>query len=138
MQDIASGDYSHQQLRDRYNYQNIRRFVAKYALEIEDIRKNNIAEVRKECAGLWIADRTMRIAQYQDIVDKIDKKIHDLAYTGSTYLPFQALKIKAEVLRLVAEELGQIPEKKRTAEEQGFLEYAVKGISTAELQGQLT
>jgi hypothetical protein len=137
MCEIASGDYSWAQLRERHHFHNVSRFAKRYALEIEDIRKSMVDGVIQECAGLWISKQAMRIAEYQEIVEAINRKLHELETSGAKWWPVQALKVKLETLRMVAEELGQIPERQRTPEERQQLEYAVKGIATAELEGRL-
>jgi hypothetical protein len=138
MCDIASGDYTWVQLRDRHQYRNVTRFARQHKLEIEDIRNSMVEGAIAECAGLWIAQKAMRVAEYQEIVEAINRKLHELESSGAKWFPVQALKVKAETLRAVAEELGQIPERPKADNSEGPpVDYAIRGIGTDELAARL-
>jgi hypothetical protein len=78
-------------------------FKTTYEQEIADVRKALLADVKDETAGLWIADKAKRIAEYQEDVEMCDKA---LLTSG---LDPAVMKVKHNALKSVAEELGSLP-----------------------------
>lgn len=109
---------------------------------------------------LWISDRVLRLAEYQDVVERVNDQIaelrdfepqenpYDPKTQPSSYrewakaqeeaasrkpprIPAMLLKMKIEALRTAAEELGQLPNDVPPSTNDAV--YHVIGISQSEL-----
>ena len=109
------------------------RISPREVIERERLTKElaNDAELRK----LWISERVLRLAEYQDVVERVNEQIAELRDVEENPNPFpegsrdwqhyedfvaehprkpqripaMLLKMKIEALRTAAEELGQLP-----------------------------
>lgn len=94
-------------------------FAATNAAEIASVK----ADIASEWAGLWVADKAKRLAEYQSDIEKITE---DLADTTDDKL----LRVKVAIMRQVAEETGQL---KNQIEVGGTISYVVRGINPEDL-----
>lgn len=120
--DLAKMEKNQDELAREYGVQQpaISRFAARHADEIED-RK---AKIEDDLYGLWIADKSNRVAEYQDDVEAINGAL--------THEPDEKLlRAKLAIMRQVAEELGQL---KTNVEVSGRLTYVVEGIDMGALR----
>lgn len=128
----------------------------------ETLELTKLSGQQPDLAQLWITDRIMRLAEYQDTVERINEQIaeyRDLADAVNPHNPetdryrweaweewrrdwkprpvsAMLYRAKIEALRTAAEELGQLP---RTEEESADpTAYSVAGVSDEELKGALT
>lgn len=97
----------------------ISQFAKRHAAEIE-YQRNRAAD---EWAGLWIADKRNRVAEYQSEVERINAALDNETDP-------QLLRAKVSVMRQVAEELGQL---KQEIEVTGRLTYVVEGVDMGQL-----
>lgn len=86
----------------------IRLFEARWEAEIDAAR----GDLESEWVGLWIADKYNRIAELQQIAEDVGEQLTDIAgrlegFDNQIGVPL--LKIYKDILRQVAEELGQLP-----------------------------
>jgi hypothetical protein len=84
-----------------------------HAAEIDAIRD----DAANEFAGLWVAQKVNRVAEYQGDIESLDES-GDIAQ-------------KHKALRAVAEELGQLTSK---AEIQASVVYQVEGVDTESMR----
>jgi len=117
--DLAAGTYTQSELAIKYDVTTtaISQFGTRYKDEIDAIAK----AMDDEFAGLWIADKKQRIAEYESDVENINEHIHDTAGEPNPNLILR----KHNALRSAAEELGQLTAK---VESTGKLHYVVEGV----------
>lgn len=126
----------------------------------EAVERSRLTEGGDELKQLWIADRILRLAEYQDVVERVNDQISELrdaepqqnpydpVRQAAMYkawdeaarqrppepkrIPAMLLKMKIEALRTAAEELGQLPNDLPQASEKSV--YAVVGVSNDDLR----
>jgi len=114
--ELAAGEISRADLARKYGVSRpvITAFASRWEPEIARVREH----LDDEFAGLWIANKTNRIAALMDE--------YEHAMTGRNAGHHEWIKTRASILRAVAEELGQIP---------GRSTLAVTGTVTHKLIG---
>jgi predicted transcriptional regulator len=90
-------------------------FASKHAAEIAEIRAN----AEDDFAGLWIAKKKNRLAEYQKDVDEVNELPPDPALK----------RIKHNALKSVAEELGALK-----TNVDATITYKVEGVDTEKLR----
>jgi hypothetical protein len=97
--ELALGEISKAALGRKYGVtgQAIGQFAKRHAREIDQIR----AQLDDEFAGLWIASKEARMAQYQEDYEASQE------HEKSTH--FEWVRVRTQILHQVAEELGQMP-----------------------------
>jgi hypothetical protein len=97
--ELAVGEVTGAALARKYDVtrQAISAFKKRHAAEIDAIK----ADLDNEFAGLWIAQKSARIAAYQ-----ADLEASEGGGFGSH---FEQIRTRTQVLKAVAEELGQLP-----------------------------
>lgn len=97
--ELATGEVKRAALARKYGISPaaITAFAKRHAREIDEIK----ASLDDEFAGLWIADKANRIAAYQADVEASAEGAY-----GSHY---EQIRTRTQILRAVAEELGQLP-----------------------------
>ncbi len=120
----------------------------------EIIERSRLTPGAEDSTGqLWITDRILRLAEYQDIVERVNDQVSELRDIEAVNphdprreplqhrswqppepkrIPAMLLKMKIEALRTAAEELGQLPNDLPQASERSV--YAVIGIPPEELK----
>lgn len=98
-QELAAGKKSRAQLAREWGISRptVTAFAKRHAAEIDAIR----VALDDEFAGLWIAAKGARIAAYQADLEASASS----GYGGH----FEQVRTRAQILRQVAEELGQLP-----------------------------
>lgn len=122
IRELALGEKTSLELGEKYGMTagSIRGFATRNKAEIEHVKAN----IDDEYAGLWIADKRNRIAEYEADVGQINT---ELAKETDDRL----IRTKAAVLRQAAEELGQLTQKVETT---GQVNYTITGIDPAVLK----
>jgi hypothetical protein len=117
--ELAVGEKSQVQLAEEYDVaqSSISTFKKRHAERIREIQQN----LDNEFAGLWIAEKANRIAEYQADVEMI----------GST-TKADLLRVKATILKAVSEELGQLPARVNVTVTNPVT-YIVKGVDVDDL-----
>lgn len=119
--ELASGEVTRANLARKYgvNRSSITRFARRHRGRIEEIRRN----LDDEFAATWIASKTRRIEALQADYE---------ASAGSYYtVHYEHIKARTAILRAVAEELGQIPNKSSVTIG-GFVRHELVGVDVSE------
>ena len=126
----------------------------------EAVERSRLSGGADELKALWISDRILRLAEYQDVVERVNEQISEVRdiepeenpYNPKTEpfaykdwfriqaenprkpgrIPAMLLKMKIEALRTAAEELGQLPNELPPATQDAV--YTVVGISNDDLK----
>jgi hypothetical protein len=98
----------------------ITKFARVNAARIEQIR----AAIDSEFAGLWLADKTQRIASYEADLE--------LSGEGERAGHFEQIRTRTEIRKAVAEELGQLPT--RGVQVTGTVTHILEGIDVDDLR----
>lgn len=116
VRDMAIGEKSQRVLAEQYGVSqtSISAFKKRHNLEIEEVR-NNMAD---EYAGLWVARKMERIAEYQQAAEK-------MAVGASP----RNQEVLVSILKAVAEELGQLPTRTQVNVSNEQTVYQVVGVS---------
>lgn len=122
MRELAKGERTQGDIAREFGVSSaaVTQFAQAHGPEIDEIR----ASLASEWAGLWVADKNKRLAEYQSDIDKITQ---DLIDTPDDKL----LALKVKILRQVAEETGQL---KNQVEVGGTITYVVRGVDPDDLQ----
>jgi len=94
-------------------------FKKRHSHEIEEIR-NNLAD---EYAGVWVAKKLERVRAYQEAAEKM--------VDGKTT---RSAEVLVQILKAVAEELGDLPARTQVQVNTGDVTYAVVGINPDDLK----
>jgi hypothetical protein len=96
---LATGEQTRAQLARRFGVTTsyVSQFAKKYAVEIAAIRE----KLDDEFAGLWIAQKELRIAAYQAEYER--------ALKDPRRNHFEWINARRQILHTVAEELGALP-----------------------------
>lgn len=107
----------------------ISEFAKRHAVEIERV----VGKLDDEFAGLWIANKAARIAEYEQMVADIDAIVEASTVDGRVNIvDADVLRTKLATLRQVAEELGQLPAR-ITHKVEGSISIVVEGADLANL-----
>jgi 16S rRNA C967 or C1407 C5-methylase (RsmB/RsmF family) len=120
IREIALGDKTGKELAEQYGVSStsISNFKNRHALEIEEVR-NNLAD---EYAGLWVAKKLGRITEYQKAAEKM---------IGNNS-PRNA-EVLVNILKAVAEELGQLPARTQVNITNEVTTYEIVGIDPEDI-----
>lgn len=127
LHELARGEKQRIQLAEEYGVvpSAITNFAHRHAAELEQIRR----DLDNEFAGLWIAQKAARLAEYEQDVNRINDTLDDEERPDTNLM-----RTKQAALRQVAEELGQIPSKVNLSVEPVTVRYEVVGVETEELE----
>jgi hypothetical protein len=123
--DLARMEKTNTQLAQHYGVAQsaISQFKKRHAAEIEEVK----ADMENEFAGLWIARKVNRIAEYQDTVESL------VLMSEEGTLDTDAARVKIQVLKAVAEEMGHLPAKTQVIVDQRRARYEIKGVDLEKL-----
>jgi hypothetical protein len=130
--ELARGERTVTELAARYGVTHgaISRFRDRYPAEIAEIK----ADIENEFAGLWIAQKLARLAEYAADVEMINDAI-GAALDAGTEIDAALLAAKHRALRSVAEELGQLPTKiQMQVDTVTRVHYTVEGMNVGDLR----
>lgn len=129
--DLATMESTQSELARKYDVTPaaISAFVQREEELIAEIRNN----LDDEFAGLWVARKARRVAEYERDIDRVDAALgDDPAADGALPAP-DLIKIKHAAMRAVAEELGQLPAR-AVVRVEGEIRTVIEGIDVANLQ----
>lgn len=135
IRELAMGVATQAELATRFgvDQNTVRTFRERNEEDIQDVRKALMDEVVSETAGLWIADKSARVAEYQDDVERINELLESGLSEG---LVPRFLNSKHAALKAVAEELAQLPTRTSAAQiDENVFHCTVVGVSTSDLGG---
>lgn len=120
IRDFALGEKTGKQMAEEYGVSqtSISAFKRRNSMAIEEVR-NNLAD---EYAGVWVAQKMKRIAEYQEAAEKMAQ--------GQSPRNQEVL---VTILKAVAEELGQLPARTQVQVNSQQVTYQVVGIDPDEL-----
>jgi hypothetical protein len=120
--EIAAGEKTYEQLAEEFDVTDdtISAFAKRYRDAIELIRQ----DFANEFAGLWIARKEARLAEFQQDVEDINEAVE----AGDEEDWTKLLRVKHTALRYVAEELGHLPGRPQIHVEQAKVTYVVEGV----------
>lgn len=121
IRELAEEKVTQVELAERYGVTpvSIGNFKKRHWTEITDVRD----DLDNQFAGLWIAKKEARLAEYQDDVDRI----------GET-LNHELLKAKQIALRSAAEEMGQLPSRFSMQVNTAPVTYKINGVDLEKLR----
>lgn len=109
IRDLAFGEFSHAQIAQDLGCKtsDVAEFASQHEDEILEVRSALAGKLAIETAGLWIAKRQNRLAEYQADVEDLNQYIAELRERGAlgTVPHREALKSKVVMLKAVADEL---------------------------------
>jgi hypothetical protein len=109
----------------------ISEFRQRHKAEIDAVKR----DIENEFAGLWIARKLDRIAEYQQIADDLAQQLEaprEDDEAGANQLG--VIRALQNTLRAVAEEMGQLPTKVGLAVDPVTINYVVDGVDMSKLQ----
>lgn len=131
IRELAEGERTMRQLAETHGVavSSIHEFSTRHAEEITHVRDN----LEDEFAGLWVAKKSNRLAEYEADLDMIAEKLAEAEESGME--PKDLVAAKHRALRAVAEELGQLPNRMSvSAEVQTRVTYTVPGVDVSDLR----
>jgi len=134
IRELALGVADDMELATRYEVKlpAIEMFKERHALDIERIRQSHVDDGEPELAGLWIASKAKRIAEYQSDVERINEALELELDNG-------LLRTKHNALHAAAEELAQLPTRSSAPQvDENVFHYTIVGATTDGLRGDLT
>jgi len=117
-------DYTRLSMHYQIRKTDLALFAEQHAAAIEDAK----TQVNDEFAALWITKKTSRMAEYQADLEYLN----DCIETADK--PLEAIRLKQQVLKNVADELGQIPGRTPTLVQNNSVHYHVEGVDMEKLQ----
>lgn len=141
-QDLAHGGMSQTKLAEKYgvSQSSISEFAARHAATIQQIRD----DAANEFAGLAIAKKAARLEVYRELLDKAMQPIPKVAGKDADYVRDEDgnvvyeidAGVAAKVLRQVAEELGELPNRVTLSGglDMTHTNYTVNGVSPEALK----
>lgn len=110
--------------------QSISEFAQKHAEEIAELKANT----RELLADLWIADKNLRIAAYQQNADTTRELLAQIG-TGERNgeRPSELLRTEQAALKSVAEEMGDLPQRIKVEGEGVVVHHKLEGVNTDDL-----
>jgi hypothetical protein len=110
VRDLAFGEFSHQELASSLGCAaaDIREFAEQHSEEIAETRAALAGQLAIETAGLWIAKRQNRLAEYQSDAEDLRGVIEALRKDGRLggKVHHDTVRTRIAILRAVAEELS--------------------------------
>jgi hypothetical protein len=131
IRDLATGGHTRRQLAARYGvaHPSIVEFAQRHADEVTALRARLAEIVDNTFAHLWIADKVSRVAEYQQDAEDADAILADAEAIHAGVQWAETKRIKAQALRAVAEELGQLPSRHTLQHEGGVsVRYVIEGV----------
>ncbi len=115
IRELALGEKPGSMLAQQYGVSqtSLSAFKKRHSLEIEEVR-NNLAD---EFAGVWVARKLERIREYQNAAEKMAE--------GTS--PRNA-EVLVNILKAVAEELGQLPARTNVSVTNETVVYEIVGV----------
>jgi len=105
----------------------ISEFITRHADEVAS-KKQALSD---ELHGLWVADRSARMAEYQQTLDDLEGFVSNSSMSDKEAREAVALKLRT--LRQVADELGQVPQRS-PGTTGGTVTISIDGVELGDLR----
>lgn len=135
IRELAAGEHSQAELARRHDVtpQSMSEFTQRHAERIAEVAEKLLAQADAEFAGLWVAEKRNRIAEYQQQIDDVADLMADPALAAKAGVQAaEMFRVAQSALKAVAEELGQLPGRVQV-QHSGSLEVRVNGVDVAAL-----
>lgn len=123
IRDLAMGEWDETSLARRYDLatEEVRSFKLGHQDEINEVSQALSGHLAIETAGLWIAKKNERLAEYQQEIDDITEALEDLRNSGVPWSRAHRDMIRArlDLYRQAADELGAYPQRQQAPQRQG-------------------
>lgn len=133
IRDLAGGEHTGAKLAKKYGVcaQAISEFKRRHEAAIAEVR----GKLDDEFAGLWVARKAARLAEYENdllcIQEAIELAAEAAGDDAPPPVPADLLRAKHRALRAVAEELGQLPTRMDVQVSGEVVHYAFGGDDEA-------
>lgn len=126
--ELARAEKPRKQLAEEYGVgpSAITEFAHRHATRIAEVQR----DIENKFAGLWIADKARRLEEYAAEIELIEDV---RAGTVRNMRDVELSKLKAAIMRTVADELGQIPAKVSVNVTQRVT-YSIEGVDPESLR----
>jgi hypothetical protein len=123
IRDLAMGewDYSSLARQTGFSARDIEAFAEEHAEEIAEVSQALSGQLPMETAGLWLTKKQNRLAEYQAEIEDIEQTIEELRANGVGWSRAHRdmLRIKIDLFRQAADELGAYPQRAAAPARQG-------------------
>ena len=132
---LAEEFHTHEQLASIFKVERSR--IAQFARvnqsQIEELRKEILADVKEQLTHLWVARKDYRLGEYQQSIEDIEEWILRSIMYGRVP-DTQLLKTKFAALHAVAEELGDLPTRVAITQNTTTVNYSLEGVDIDNLR----
>lgn len=130
IQELARNDRTQKALADKYGVSqaSVSAFKDRHRERIEEVRQ----DLENEFAGMWIADKRKRLEVLMSDVELIEEFLGDIAMWDEDSPQF--LRLKKEILKQAADELGQIPQRVNVNVGGRKVTYVIEGVDMEDLK----
>jgi predicted transcriptional regulator len=131
---LAAGELNQTEIAERYGVASntVSDFAKKYSAQILEVR----GKLDDEFAGLWIAQKAARIAEYEDMIGELGKIIEASENDPAIVRAQVSSLFRAQqaALRSVAEELGSLPTRQEIKIQSAPVIYRIEGVEVENLE----
>jgi hypothetical protein len=136
IRDLALGEWTPDHIAEQIGLpaDDVRAFAREHEKEIDEVRAALAGHLAIETAGLWITKKQNRIAEYQAEAEEIDEFLAAERKNGPDFnrLVRDAIRMKLDLFRQTAEELGAYPQRAAAPARQGSTVHYVIETDDAE------
>lgn len=139
IRDLAMGEHAYATLAQRYGltHDQVQDFSHTYADEIGEVSQALSGHLQLETAGLWVAKKNERLAEYQQEIEDITQAINDLRDAGIPWSRAHRdmIRTRLDIYRQAADELGAYPQRQQAPQRQGAqVHYVIETDTPQETQ----
>lgn len=127
---LATKEYTQVQLGEMFDLD--QSSVSRFASKNRDAIKEVASRLDDEFAGLWIATKRKRIAEYQQLVEDLEDLLLSEEFRANGNIADVA-RAKLTAFKQASEELGQLPGRV-TVQHSGGLDIRVNGVDVEALR----
>jgi hypothetical protein len=138
LMELAKAELNHHQIAAKYDLttDSVHQCAFRHKQKLAEMRAQMTRQLQDECSALWVADQYQRMVARQRLLEIVESQV-DIKHAEG-YVPASLIQQYETILRDIAEELGQIPDRPSMAPGGSSTEYVVKGVSSDEMTERLT
>jgi hypothetical protein len=140
---LAEGEITRAKMAKQYGVSSraITDFARRHAVDIAEAKRF----IQDELAALWVSKKANRVAEYQQMIDDLGAELDCKLRPGGEYVPPEeriglrdrdlrdVIKTRATLLRDVAEQLGQLPQRSNDTNDSVSLIHQLVGVPDEDL-----